>query len=261
MELIEIGTVVFLGLVLGSFATALSWRLPRGESIVTKVHSGCPSCGHNLGARDLVPVFSWLCLRGKCRYCKAAIGIRYPLIELATLALCLLFYAVYGLSLESAMIFLLAPLLVAIIDIDIHHKIIPDTLNLSVFMTGVVALLVNAFVYADPPIFLSEQGMTAALGCVMYGAGSWLLRAGMHRALGREPMGLGDVKFFAAIGPWLGTNPEAVCAVMLISGTAGTVMALAWQKLRGEAEFPFGPAIVVAFIGALCLYPPAFILS
>jgi leader peptidase (prepilin peptidase)/N-methyltransferase len=74
--------VAAVGLALGSFAAAMAYRLPRG---VRGVRSVCPSCGHTLGIRDLVPVFSWLCLKGRCRYCAAPISARYPLIELAVM--------------------------------------------------------------------------------------------------------------------------------------------------------------------------------
>lgn len=77
------------GLCVGSYLAALSYRLPRG---VTGKRSACPSCGHTLAARDLVPVFSWLALRGRCRYCAAPIGARYTLIELGT---ALTFVALY----------------------------------------------------------------------------------------------------------------------------------------------------------------------
>jgi leader peptidase (prepilin peptidase)/N-methyltransferase len=79
-QLFDIGVVIFTGLVLGSFATALAYRLPRELSMVTRVHSQCPSCAHNLGVPDLVPLFSWVFLRGRCRYCQAPIGLQYPLI-------------------------------------------------------------------------------------------------------------------------------------------------------------------------------------
>ena len=81
--------VIVIGLCVGSYLAATSWRLPRG---VRGKRSACPSCGHTLAARDLVPVFSWLALRGRCRYCAARIGVRYTLIELATAAVCVAFY-------------------------------------------------------------------------------------------------------------------------------------------------------------------------
>ncbi|MBI1216194.1 MAG: prepilin peptidase, partial [Alphaproteobacteria bacterium] len=149
MQGFHLALTVFLGLCFGSFATALAYRLPRGISMVKRVRSACPSCGHPLGVPDLVPVFSWLFLRGRCRHCRAPIGWRYPLIELATLFLCLVFLHRFGFSPPLLAVFVLAPLVVSIMDIDIHHKIIPDALNISIAGAGAAALLLTALDAAD----------------------------------------------------------------------------------------------------------------
>lgn len=243
----DIILVALLGLVLGSFATALAHRLPLGISLSARARSQCPACGHRLGPLDLVPLFSWLFLRGKCRYCKTAIGARYPLIELATMGLCLLFYAVYGLSLATLPVYALAPVLVALTDIDFRHRILPDGLNLSILLIGLAALLLTGASPAGP-----------LAGAAAWGLGSLLLRQGAQALLKKEAMGLGDVKFFAAAGFWLGLNPEAAAVLMVVAGVSGTLMALGWKKATGEAESPFGPALIAAFIVVLCLFPPSF---
>ena len=257
-QFFDIIVVVFLGLMLGSFATALCYRLPRDLSMVTKTRSECPSCAHNLGISDLIPLFSWILLKGKCRYCRASIGMQYPLIELATLALCLLFYSVYGLKPETAAVFILAPVLVSIIDIDFRYKIIPDSLNLAIFLTGVAALGANAVVAAHPVDFIMGHGASALGGALLYGLGSWLLRQAGQIMLKREAMGLGDVKFFTAAGFWLGLNANAASTLMMVSGISGIALALIWKKRTGEAEVPFGPSLIIAFIGALWFFPPEF---
>jgi prepilin signal peptidase PulO-like enzyme (type II secretory pathway) len=90
---------VLLGLILGSFATMLAYRVPRGLSIVFP-RSHCPACKTTLGPRDLVPVFSWLFLRGRCRHCGAPIGARYVIAEIATTILCALATVAFGFSWE-----------------------------------------------------------------------------------------------------------------------------------------------------------------
>jgi leader peptidase (prepilin peptidase)/N-methyltransferase len=249
---------VFLGLILGSFATALSYRVPRGISIAAVKRSRCPACRKSLGVPDLVPLLSWVFLKGRCRHCGARIGWRYPLIELATLALCLAFYAVYGLTAETFLIFALAPVLVSILDIDLHHKIIPDSLNMAILLTGVGLLFVNALLAGSPLDFILSKGVNAAGGSLLYGLGSLLLRQGAMAVMRREPMGIGDVKFYAAAGFWLGLNAEAAALFMIVSGFSGMIAALLWKKRTGEAEAPFGPALVIAFIAALLFYVPAF---
>lgn len=243
-EALSAAITVFLGLCLGSFATALSYRLPREISMTTKARSSCPTCGHNLGVYDLVPLFSWLALRGKCRHCSDPIGGRYPLIELATLALCLAFYLTAGLTPHTVVLFLLAPVLVSMIDIDLRYKLIPDVLNLSILLLGILALLAEGDSAAIPP---------AVFGAVLYGGGAALLRTVFMHLKGREPMGLGDVKFFAAAGFWLGPLPETAGIFLTLAGGSGVALALVWRKLKGEEEFPFGPALVLAFTALLLI--------
>lgn len=240
--------VLWLGLCLGSFATALSYRLPRGLSIVKSKRSACPACGNALGIVDLVPVFSWLWLKGKCRRCKANIGLRYPLIELATLGLCLSFHAAYGCVPQMWVLLALAPVLIAIIDIDLHHKIIPDSLNLAVVFLGVAAFLLDA-----PSV---DGVITALEGAALYAGSALALRLAFTHIMKREPMGLGDVKFFGAAGFWLGTDLDAAALFMILSGGAGTLLALVWRKCAGEREFPFGPALVLAFALIVILRTP-----
>lgn len=256
-----LAVTVFLGLVLGSFATALSYRLPRGLSIVKMKRSACPSCKRPLSAPDLVPVFSWLFLRGKCRTCKAAIGWQYPAIELATLLLCLLFYARFGFSLPVLAFFALAPVVVSIAAIDFTDKIIPDGLNISVAALALVALGANAALAANPPDFVLEKGVEALAGAAIYCAAALLLRYGVMLALEKDPLGMGDVKFVAAAGMWLGLNPDSAAWLMFVAGAAGIMIALVWKKMRGEAEYPFGPALLAGFIAMLLWQGPHFIVT
>ncbi|MEZ0226412.1 MAG: A24 family peptidase [Alphaproteobacteria bacterium] len=249
---------IFLGLCLGSFATALSWRLPRGISVSLE-RSKCPKCGRSLGIADLVPVFSWLFMRGKCRSCRAPIGWRYPVIEMATLALCLGFYWRFGFSDSTLLLFCLAPVVIAAVDIDFAHMILPDGLNLAVLLLGMAVLLANALSASDSPEFILAHGETALGGVALYGIGALALRQGGVILLKKEPLGWGDVKFFAASGFWLGTNPEVVAHFLILSGTAGVIIALLWRKFKKEAAFPFGPALLLAFIIMLFAEPPAFI--
>ena len=249
---------IFLGLCLGSFATALSWRLPRGISVSFE-RSKCPKCGRTLGIADLVPVFSWLFMRGRCRSCKAPIGWRYPVIEIATLILCVAFYERFGFSVSTLLLFCLAPVVVAATDIDFEHMILPDGLNLAILLLGMAVLAANAFSASDSPEFILSHGETALGGAALYGIGSLILRQGGMAILKREPLGWGDVKFFAACGFWLGLDPEVLAHFMTLSGTAGVIIALLWKKIQKGAAFPFGPALLLAFIIMLLAEPPEFI--
>lgn len=255
---------LFLGLQFGSFATALAYRLPRDISIFKKARSACTSCGKNLGIADLVPFFSWVFLRGKCRQCKASIGWQYPAIEFSTLLLAVSFYAAMGWGWHMLFLMPLAAVIVAIIAIDFEHKIIPDGLNLTLALLAVAAITGKAtvggkFEWDYFVLIMETDGQRAALGAVIYGGGSWLLRAIAAAILKREPMGLGDIKFFAAAGLWWGTHPDTISAVLILSGLIGTILSILWKKIKKEDEFPFGPSLVLTFLVILLVHPPAFL--
>src|SRR3989304_5752154 len=109
-----------LGLVLGSFLNLCIDRLPRRDSILT-AHSHCDACGHTLGPLDLVPIFSYLALRGRCRYCRASISLRSPLVELGTAALFALIWLRFSTSLQGVLVALFGCLLIPILVIDLEH--------------------------------------------------------------------------------------------------------------------------------------------
>lgn len=241
---LEIFFVVLLGLCLGSFATALSWRVPRGISIIKKHRSSCPSCRRDLSFPDLVPFFSWAFLRGACRHCGNRIGLRYPAIEISTVLLCLVFYFHFGFSFGVMPYFLAAPILISMIDIDFQHKILPDSLNLALLVLG----------FARPGPDLPE----AFAGMVFYGLGAFALRYVFTKIKNREPMGLGDVKFFAVAGFWLGADPAMLAVFLFLAGLLGIMIALFWKRIKKEAEFPFGPALIGAFILCLLSYRDGF---
>lgn len=251
---------VLLGLIFGSFATALSFRLPRGVPIFSTERSQCPSCGHVLSVLDLVPILSWLFLLGRCRHCRRPIGTRYPIIELSTLILCLVIASVYGVSATTAPLFAITPILVSMFDIDLRYRIIPDSLNLALLIAGVLALVLNAAFAPQPATFFIQAGSAALSGVVIYGGGSLLLRAIGMAVMKREPLGFGDVKFYAAAGFWLGMSADAAVLFLIVSGLLGVVFTLLWKKRTGQAEAPFAPPLILAFFTALCVYPTGLVL-
>ena len=135
-------TLGVLGAIFGSGVTALAWRLPRHESWV-QGRSRCPSCGHVLGPLDLVPVLSWMLARGRCRYCRAGVSARYPLIELACAAWAVLAWVHLGLVAELAPVLLWGWLLVALTVIDLDFKLLPDALTLPGTLLAVTAALLG----------------------------------------------------------------------------------------------------------------------
>ena len=225
-----------LGAVFGSFLNCAAWRIAHGESFL-RGHSRCPACGHALGLPDLVPIFSWLFQRGRCRYCGVKISVRYPLTELAfglITLLCLLRFDLTVLCLRN-WIFLCCLFCLSLVDLECYT--IPD---------GCLLIAAGAWVAALP--FLrpgwAEIGRSVLAGLV-FGGGILLLSIVMDKLLGRESLGGGDVKLFAVVGLYLGFAGGLFA--MLFSCVLGLLFALA-QNRGGERgkPIPFGPSISLA---------------
>lgn len=247
----EIIIVIFLGLVFGSFATALIYRVPRNlpwaRGVASARWSCCPGCEKVLRPLDLVPLLSWALNRGACRHCKAGISPVYPLTELGVLLACLGVYAVFGLTPEGCLILAAVPFLFALLVIDFEFLILPNQL---VVITGALGLLrLAALVHAGAdPAFLAVEYLLAApvyLGFV------WGLRWVVTRMLKKDALGLGDVKFFCVAGLWLGLS--GLSWFCIGAGFLGILLGSFWQTLKKERLFPFGPALIVALYGVLLL--------
>ena len=240
--------VFFIALVLGSFATALSWRAARDISWVSG-RSRCPSCGTKLGVSDLVPLFSWLMLHGNCRHCGKPIGVRYPLTELAVVAGCLGAFAAWGFTVPAFIIMAAVPFLVALLVVDVEQMILPD--GLQAVLGGLGALFVAAAFLSHPVFDAAELFATHGAGLVVFPATVWLAGRIVSILKKKEALGFGDVKFFAVAGLWLGVL--WLPCFMVISGFFGIAGGLSWQLRREDRRFPFGPALILAFYACLLL--------
>ena len=233
-------TLGVLGAIFGSGVTALAWRLPRHESWV-QGRSRCPSCGHVLGPLDLVPVLSWMLARGRCRYCRAGVSARYPLIELACAAWAVLAWMHLGLVAELAPVLLWGWLLVALTVIDLDFKLLPDALTLPGTLLAVTAAL------------LGPGPQHALLGMVAGSGYLWLFAWIWRTFRKREGMGGGDIKLAAMFGALLGPVGAflAITLAALVGALAGGVLVL---RGRGgmQSELPFGtclaPAAMAVFL-------------
>lgn len=247
---------LLLGLTLGSLATAMAYRLPRGISMITQERSHCPHCNRVLTVLDLFPVASWLFLRGRCRGCARPYGLRYLGIELATLALCVAFYMALPAGPALVAFYFAAAVLVAHVAIDFEWQLLLDKLNLSLAALAVLAIVLICNMLpldGDAPLWdvAARMSLLSLAGGVIYAAVSAAVRWLGARVLGREPMGLGDVKFFAAAGMWLGPDVMTLATFMILSGLTGIALGLFWRWRYGAAAFPFGPALIAAFTGLL----------
>lgn len=220
-----------LGLVAGSFLSTLVVRWPKGESLAGR--SRCDGCGRQLGVWELIPLFSALMLRGRCKSCGARIDGRHLALELAaaTTGLLAMLASPGMMGLSGA---LLGWGLLALLALDADHQWLPDRITLPLLALG---LLLGA---GD----ITDRLLGAAIG-----GGALLLLALAYRALrGREGMGLGDVKLMAALGAWLG--PLLLGPLLLLASAMGLLMALG-LKARGKAlpaggRLPFGACLAAA---------------
>lgn len=235
------------GAVLGSFLNCAAWRIAHGESF-SKGNSRCPHCEHSLGAADLVPVFSWLFLRGRCRYCGHRISVHYPLTEalFAVLTvLCLLKFDLSVLCLRNQ-IFLCCLYCLTLVDLESY--IIPD---------GCLLISAAAWVAAIPFAW-SEYGgwsgvLFSLLSAVAYGGGMFLCSLIMDHILKKDSLGGGDIKLFAVMGLYLGMLPSLFA--LLLACILGLVFAVMNTKRNENSggQIPFGPAIAAA-IWIMLLY-------
>lgn len=238
LDEIAVAAAGVFGLITGSFAMALAWRLPQGMNWRTD-RSRCPQCGTPLGVFDLIPMVSWLLRRGRCRYCRKDISWRYPAGEMLAAVACALIVARVGPWPEAMPALLLVPLLLAASVIDLTHRYLPDGLTLAIALVG------GAASWAGLSVPLTD----GAIAALMVGGGTLILRALIGWHLGREALGLGDVKLFAAAGLWVGV--ERLPWLLLLSAILGLLAHLLWRRRNGEVEMPFGPAIALALYGLI----------
>jgi leader peptidase (prepilin peptidase)/N-methyltransferase len=237
--------VVVAGLVIGSFLTVVVDRVPRGES-VNAPPSRCGSCGLRLGPLDLVPVFSWLALRGKCRRCRAPIGIDPIVIELSNAGLYVLM-AIRFEDMRAAIpaYCILMSVLLAQTWIDLKTKRLPREITYTGVVLGAIALTIAAVVLDEP-----ERIWMAALGAVIALAAMWLIYVAS-----RGGMGDGDVRLAPLLGMYLGwLNPGIVLPGLFFGFLAGAVVGvamMAFDRAGRRTAVPFGPFLALGTVVAI----------
>jgi leader peptidase (prepilin peptidase)/N-methyltransferase len=232
-----IGFLVILGLVFGSFVTALSYRLPRGISIA-KGRSACPACNTVLTARDLVPVFSWIAHRGACRACGSKISWRYPAIELATAGLFVTAALMIDDPVRLILVIAATPAMVALAVIDLECRRLPHVL---IAWVAVTALGIRYTVDGDFLTAATAAATVFALAIILDTLGRRFLKQGL---------GMGDAKLMAAIAVAL--PPVSLMIALGAAGVLGVLMGLVWQRTESGPVFvPFGPALLLGFWAVL----------
>jgi len=262
-----VATAAILGLLIGSFLNVVILRLPEmmqrewrsqcQEFLASDVAvapekpggpaqarfdlifpaSHCPQCNHPISPRDNIPVMSYLLLRGKCRHCGARISPRYPLIEALTGLLSAAVAWKFGFGWAAAAALLFTWSLVALTFIDFDTQLLPDSITLPLVWIGLLLSLPGVFVDAHSSI------LGAAVGYLSL----WSIYHLFRILTGKEGMGYGDFKLFAAFGAWLGW--QSLPLIILLSSLVGAVVGIALIVLRGRDKnipIPFGPYLAGA---------------
>lgn len=228
-----------LGTLIGSFLNVVVYRLPREESL-SFPPSHCPVCSTRLKFYDLLPILSYLRLKGKCRSCRSSISMRYPIVEGITGLFFLFTVYTFGVSLASLQYLLIIGILIPIFLIDYEHYIIPDGLNLGIFLIAAGVLLLQ--------ILSGEAQWTALLDRslgLLIGGGFFLLIAMVTDGA----MGGGDIKIMAALGFLFGVKETLL--LMFLSFVLGGILSVALLALKVKKRkdpIPFGPFICIGAV-------------
>ncbi|MEG0822968.1 MAG: prepilin peptidase [Erysipelotrichaceae bacterium] len=239
LEILMYCYIFALGSIIGSFLNVLIYRFPKNITVV-KGFSHCTDCDTQLKAKDLVPIFSFLFLKGKCRYCGSHISYRYPLIEtLTALGFTFSFYH-FGLSIEFVINALLLADLIVITMIDIDTMEILNRTNLFLVALAIVSMLFGNVIISDRIIGM----LIISVPLLLIG---YLTKGGF---------GGGDVRLMACAGFLLGTKSIIVAAFIgIIAGGIFACFLMAKKKKSGKAQMPFGPFLAVGIYTA-SLYGP-----
>jgi leader peptidase (prepilin peptidase)/N-methyltransferase len=236
--------VLILGLAIGSFLNVCIYRIPNGESIVFPP-SACGNCKTQLRPYELIPVISFLMLRGRCRTCGASIALQYPLIELANALLYVVAYHHFGLQIETVFAFVLISLMLVMAMIDLHTMTIPDGIVLFGFVTGLATAVYHVF-YGNN-IYYSAKPYNGFIGMLSGSLILFVIAFVTDLIYGEGGgLGFGDVKIFVPIGLFLGWQLTllALWLAFVVGGVFGIVLLIFFKKHR-KMQMPFGPFIAV----------------
>jgi leader peptidase (prepilin peptidase)/N-methyltransferase len=259
-----------LGLLIGSFLNVVVHRMPLmmekqwaaqcaelsgKEPAATEPfnlvvpRSRCPHCGHQIRWYENIPVISYVALRGKCSHCKAGISPRYPLVELATGGLFLWCGWTWGVNASALAWCAFSALLFSMALIDWDTTLLPDDLTLPLLWLGLVAAALQWI-----PVTLNAALWGAVAGYMSL----WLIYWAFKLATGKEGMGYGDFKLFAALGVWFGW--QTLIPIILMASIIGAVVGIAMKfnsALREGGYVPFGPFLAGAGFCAMIAGPAA----
>ncbi len=218
-------------------------REPTAKYNLVVPRSACPKCGAMITAAQNIPVISYLLLKGKCASCGVHISARYPFVELGTAILSALVAWKFGFVWYTAAALLLTWILVALSGIDIDHQLLPDNMTLPLVWLGLLLSLAPTVASLGLPV----DPRSSIIGAVAGYLSLWSVYHAFRLLTGKEGMGYGDFKLFAALGAWLGW--QMLLPIILLAAATGAVIGILMIVLRGRDRnipIPFGPYLAAA---------------
>ena len=266
-----VGTCLVLGLAVGSFLNVVIYRLPvmldrawreqctelSGAAASATLsaaapqrfnlavpRSACPACQAPISALQNIPLISWLVLRGRCAHCGQPISVRYPLVEALSGVLCAAVAWKFGFGWPALAALVLTGFLIALTFIDVDHQLLPDNLTLPLLWLG---LLVSLWGPQPGAAALPVDVRSSLIGAMAGYVSLWSVYHLFRLLTGKEGMGYGDFKLFAALGAWLGW--QMLLPIILVAAAVGAVVGIALLSLRGQSRatpIAFGPFLAAA---------------
>ena len=271
MQWFEASFASVFGVLIGSFLNVVVYRLPKmmerqwavecaemsGNAIETEgvpfnlmlPRSRCPHCGHQIQWFENIPVVSYLFLHGKCSDCKASISPRYPIVEISTGVLFFFCVWQWGANATGMVWCVFSAILLTLALIDWDTTLLPDDLTLPLLWLGLVAASLQW-----TPVGLNSAFWGAVAGYLSL----WLVYWAFKLVTGKEGMGYGDFKLFAALGAWFGW--QTLIPMILLASIIGAIVGIVMKFSTGLREggyVPFGPFLAGAGMAALVLGPAA----
>ena len=268
----DAGLAGVLGLLIGSFLNVVIYRLPRimerewaaecaelsgqpppaGETFNLLVpRSRCQQCGHQIRSYENVPVISYLFLRGRCSACSTPISLRYPLVELTTALLFAWCVWRWGATPVGLAWCGFSAAIVALALIDWDTTLLPDSITQPLLWAGLITAALHWHAVTLPDALWGAVGGYLSL---------WLVYWGFKLVTGKEGMGFGDFKLFAALGTWFGWT--ALVPIILMASIIGAVVGIALKFSAGLREggyVPFGPFLATAGLTAMIFGPQSIL--
>ena len=236
------GLALIGGAVAGSAAGAAMHRWPAGATLLEPRRSSCDACGSELQVRDLVPVLSWLMLRGRCRSCGVRIDARVPLLEAASALVAVTIVQVHGPTISALVLTVGAVAVLVAAFIDVEHLIVPDRLTLPLALLALLSVPLVADPDRAPGVVLWAIGLPMVLR---------LLALAADRTGRARPVGGGDIKLLVGVLALAGvasSGPPAVLIAAVVIAGSVAVLGLITGRLTRRSRLPFAPPLAVAFL-------------